>query len=93
MTACADGNHAVEAARSATPPFSLVLLDLIMPGMSGADTMAALHTVAPELPVLLISGYPPEGTVNELLAAGAVGLLAKPVRRDELLARVQELAG
>jgi PAS domain S-box-containing protein len=93
VTACADGNHAVEAARSATPPFSLVLLDLIMPGMSGADTMAALHTVAPELPVLLISGYPPEGTVNELLAAGAVGLLAKPFRRDELLARVQELAG
>jgi signal transduction histidine kinase len=62
----------------------LVLLDLIMPGMSGEETLTRIHQRWPRLPVLLMSGYT-EG-VN---VAGHVGFLAKPFRPSELLDRVR----
>jgi DNA-binding NarL/FixJ family response regulator len=57
---------------------SLVLLDMIMPRMSGADTFHALREVEPKVKILLTSGYAEHASVRALIAAGAVGFLPKP---------------
>ena len=70
---------------------SLVILDVGLPGISGTDVVRALrarpHTAT--LPVILLTGSGDEFTLVEGLGAGADDYLTKPVRLDELVARVR----
>ncbi len=74
-----------------TKTIALVILDVAMPGMPGTDIVQALR-IRPEtatLPVLLMTGSGDYDSVVEGLDAGADDFLPKPVRLDELVARVQ----
>ncbi len=74
-------------------PPNLVLLDVVMPGLSGYEVCEKLraqpHTRA--LPVILVTGARPEEERVRGLDAGADEFLTKPVNREELLARVRSL--
>jgi len=72
------GTEALLYMREHPGEVDLVLLDLIMPGLSGRDTYLALREHEPGVPVVLCSGYSEEGDATELLGAGAVGHLQKP---------------
>lgn len=65
--------------------FDLAITDLLMPGLSGVDTIAALRGIYPGLPVIVVSGYISEESVRRCNAEGAVRIVAKPVHIDELL--------
>jgi EAL domain-containing protein (putative c-di-GMP-specific phosphodiesterase class I)/CheY-like chemotaxis protein len=71
--------------------FDIVVCDLGMPGMSGLDLIRALRarSETATLPILLMTGSGHADTVIEALEAGATDFLAKPVRMDELVARVR----
>ncbi len=69
--------------------FDLVLLDLAMPNLSGAETFVELRRIEPELPIVLMSGYTSDGVADELLAAGARALLRKPFPLEQLVAAVR----
>jgi DNA-binding response OmpR family regulator len=70
----------------ATCPPALVLLDLLLPGMSGHEVLARLRSVdAPGLPVVVLSTHP---DVQDLLTQGANAVLIKPVAFADLLACV-----
>lgn len=71
----------------------VTLLDLDMPGLSGAQAFPLLRTLRPELPILLFSGYGPDATVEALLDAGAAGFLQKPLRHDDLSAAIARVVG
>jgi EAL domain-containing protein (putative c-di-GMP-specific phosphodiesterase class I)/DNA-binding response OmpR family regulator len=74
-----------------TQRIAVVVCDLGIPGMSGLDLVRALRE-RPEsstLPFLLMTGSGDGDTVIEALAAGADDFLAKPVRLEELVARVR----
>jgi EAL domain-containing protein (putative c-di-GMP-specific phosphodiesterase class I)/CheY-like chemotaxis protein len=74
-----------------TRSVSVVIVDLGMPGISGLEVTRALRQ-KPEtatLPVLLMTGSGSRDTVLEALAAGADDFLTKPIRLDELVARVR----
>jgi EAL domain-containing protein (putative c-di-GMP-specific phosphodiesterase class I)/DNA-binding response OmpR family regulator len=69
----------------------VVVLDMGLPAMSGTDVVRALRA-RPEtltLPILLMTGSGTSQSVIEGLDAGADDFLAKPVRLDELVARVR----
>ena len=89
VTLAPDGAAGVEALREATPPVDLVVLDMVMPLCSGEETFRALREVDPELPILLVSGFSNSASCQELLEGGALGLLPKPFRIDELRERVR----
>jgi DNA-binding NtrC family response regulator len=57
---------------------SLVMLDIIMPIMDGAETFFALRNINPQVKVLLFSGYSNDEKVDLMLDNGAVGFLQKP---------------
>ena len=71
----------------------LVLLDVMMPGMSGYDVCQRLRADAETetLPVVLVTALDPEQERVKGLEAGADDFLSKPVNRPELLARVKSL--
>jgi len=71
----------------------LVLLDVVMPGMSGYEVCRQLRAdpATEALPVVLVTALDPEEERVKGLEAGADDFLSKPVNRAELLARVKSL--
>jgi DNA-binding response OmpR family regulator len=69
----------------------LVVLDVGLPGMSGTDVVHALRArpQTATLPIILLTGNGVEYNLVTGLGAGANDYLAKPVRLDELVARVR----
>ncbi|MDQ2913648.1 MAG: response regulator [Chloroflexota bacterium] len=83
-----DGEHAVAAMRDAR--FDLVLLDLGLPGMSGAEVHRHLRRDPRTrfLPIVFLTGHADRKVKLEELEAGAEDVITKPYDADELLARV-----
>jgi two-component system, cell cycle sensor histidine kinase and response regulator CckA len=65
VTAARDGEEGLEAV-TAGPGFDLVVSDVVMPGMDGPAMARAIRQVAPELPVLFMSGYAEEQLRREI---------------------------
>lgn len=80
------GATAIECAKSER--FDLAITDLRMPGLSGADTLAALKEIDPTLAVIVLSGYASEEATQTLYERGALRVMSKPFQLDELLQTV-----
>ena len=78
-----DGAAAVRAVRSGR--FALATMDLRMPGMTGRQTLALLRQLAPEIAVVVVSGYVTPAESNACLALGAVAIVHKPFEVESLL--------
>ncbi len=75
----------------AAESFDLLITDLRMPAVDGLDLLRIAHSHDPELPVLILTGYPSVDTAVETLKLGAADYLTKPVNTDELVTVVQRL--
>jgi len=71
------GEKAVEAVRGGAHP-DVVLLDIIMPGWSGAQTLVELRAIEPDLPILISTGYADRASTDSLTRDGANGFVPKP---------------
>ena len=67
----------------------LVLCDLMLPDGPGFQLVQALRQLRPDLPVVLITGYPTSENAVRAIEAGASDFLPKPFTESELLAVVQ----
>jgi two-component system KDP operon response regulator KdpE len=88
VSTVATGEEAVEYVSAQIP--NLVILDLMLPGVSGLDVCHTLRTIAP-MPILVLSARGEETTKVHALDLGADDYLTKPFGMDELLARVRAL--
>jgi len=86
-----NGLEAIETYRSNPGGIDLVLLDMLMPELSGRETFFRLKEINPAVKVLLSSGYVSGGDVQDVLNAGAAGFLQKPYRMTELSAKIREI--
>lgn len=75
---------ALETFRADPTAFDLVITDLTMPDLTGADLAIAIHAIRPELPVLLMSGFSAAMSDESLREARAVELLSKPFTGADL---------
>jgi CheY-like chemotaxis protein len=80
----ADGQQACEVFQSRSGQIDIVLLDLVMPGITGLETCRRLREIKPGLKVILSSGYTSAEVVREARLAGAVGFIGKPYSLEEL---------
>jgi CheY-like chemotaxis protein len=87
----ADGPSALELFRSHRAEVSLVLLDMVLPGMGGVEVFRRIRAEAPEVPVLLSSGFGRSDQIQEALDAGLKGFLQKPYRAEDLLKAVERV--
>lgn len=78
-----DGRRAVQKFGEIRP--DIVLLDLIMPGQSGVETLAQILAIDPEACVVMISSLGTEDAIHECLTTGARSFLQKPFTRDDFL--------
>jgi PAS domain S-box-containing protein len=92
--ACASsGFEGVELFRSHAHDVVLVLLDMVMSGMDGEQTFDAIRAIKPDAPVVLMSGFSRQETVDGMLARGLDGFVEKPLRLEVVREWVQRKAG
>ncbi len=93
--------HAVQAAENVDGAlealganhFDLVVCDYRMPGKTGMDFLIELRRQQCSVPVLMISAYADASVEAAILRLGALDLLKKPIRRQELVARTAKVVG
>jgi NarL family two-component system response regulator LiaR len=78
----ANGEQALQLCGEVQP--DVVLMDMVMPGMGGADATRALLRDYPEVKVIALTSFQEGTLVRDALQAGAVGYLLKDVGADEL---------
>ena len=84
VVAVASGEEALRIMDSGAHDLRCVILNLMMPGLSGTDTLRAIREKNQSLPVLIVTGYG-ESDASELLGGlSATGLLAKPFTSEQL---------
>lgn len=81
-----DGPPALELARSRPP--DVVVLDVLLPSMSGFEALARLRQIDARLPVIVVSARPYDRECFSALELGADDCIVKPISRKELVARV-----
>jgi len=86
VTRAADGVTAMDVARRTHP--DLVVLDLMLPGMSGLEVCRRLREVRPDVAVVMLTALGEESDRIVGLETGADDYLVKPFSLDELVARV-----
>lgn len=78
----ADGNEVLAQAKALTP--DVILLDLVMPHMAGAETVAALHQQNRDSRILILTGFVDNDSAIAAIRAGAAGYLLKTASIEEL---------
>jgi CheY-like chemotaxis protein len=78
------GKAALELYRKRRTEIDLVILDMMMPDMDGAEVFTALMRIDPRVRVIISTGFPSETKIPSMLAAGAKGLLRKPYEKASL---------
>lgn len=66
----------------------MVILDLILPTMSGKDIYYRLKEISPQVKVLISSGCAQDGQADELIANGCLGFIQKPYNIEALSTRI-----
>ena len=69
----------------------VVLMDINMPGMLGTECVRQLKSVAPDVPVLMLTVYDDSEQIFKSLQAGATGYLLKRTSKDKLLEAIREI--
>ncbi len=93
VLAADDGQAALDLAATGAG-FDLLLTDLKMPRLDGKELIARLRAKRPDLPVVVMTGFPPQdGAVSLQAGPGPLRLLTKPVGITPLVAALRDVAG
>ncbi len=84
------GNEALEVFAGRKGEIDLILLDMIMPKMSGGETFDRLKEMDPAVRVILSSGYSIDGEARQILSRGCRGFINKPYTLQMLSEKIRE---
>ena len=86
----ASGSEALKLVRA--NKYDIIVLDISMPDKNGVDTMHDLKHVAPDLPVLILSGYSEAQYALNLIRSGCKGYLSKGADSSEIIKAIKTIA-
>lgn len=86
-----DGQEAIDAVRRAPARPDLLLLDAMMPRMSGIDALRALRAEGFDMPALIVSAHEDGGNGNGNGELAIDGYVTKPIDFERLFERIAEL--
>lgn len=89
VLSAADGHAALEMFEANVDKISMVLLDAVMPKMTGNEVCRRVRAVTPDLPVLICSGYSSDTRDMDFIRDAGLPLLQKPFEPAELLRTVR----
>ena len=86
----ASGREAIDLVRAVE--MDVMIMDLSMPGQSGIDALAMIRAKAPDVGILILSGYPEEQYAVNLIRQGASGYLNKECEPMEIVNAIRTIA-
>lgn len=88
-----DGKQGLEMTRKFRP--DLVLMDIVMPGMDGIETLQALREdeQTRDIPIIMVTSQTEIDYMEGAFTGGCNDYITKPVQREELLAKISSLTG
>jgi len=89
VKSASSGPQAISLFESDPGLYSLVLLDLRLPGMGGDEIVRHLRLVRPNIPVILMSGYGTQEALDRVTRQGISGLLSKPFTLEALALKMR----
>ncbi|MFB3926227.1 MAG: PAS domain S-box protein [Syntrophales bacterium] len=85
------GEEALEIYKREKDKIDLVILDMVMPGMSGGETFNHLKKLNPDIRVILSSGYSLNGAAQKIIKRGCRAFIQKPATIAEISQKVREV--
>lgn len=85
------GSEAMEIYAARTDQIDLILLDMVMPDMSGGRCFDGLKRINPDARIMLSSGYSLEGKAQEIMDRGCQGFIQKPYTIEQLSAKIRAI--
>ena len=89
VTPAYSGTEALQALRK--KDFDVTVLDLKMEDMDGIELLKIFKKIAPQLPVIMLTGHGSEEAARDGIQLGALDYLTKPCDFDELISKIQEV--
>ena len=86
-----DGEKGVELFKKYNRNIKIVLLDMVMPKMSGEEAFLQMKEINPELKVLIVSGFKQDDRVDKIMNLGVKGFIQKPFTLEELAAPIDKI--
>jgi PAS domain S-box-containing protein len=83
--------EAIEIYKEKYDQIDMVILDMIMPGISGGEAYDRMREINPNITVLLSSGYSIDGQAEEIMKRGCNGFIQKPFNVKELSQKIREI--
>jgi DNA-binding NtrC family response regulator len=93
VAGASNSKAAMDYITSGKSRFDLVITDLAMPGINGAEFVAAVKKMFPDVPVIVITGYVERCTTEEAQRFGAFAYLAKPLHTPLLISTIEHALG
>jgi len=84
VVAVGDGETAIETLQHNPHDFAVVLLDVVLPKTSGADTFRALRRIRYDLPIIVTTGYGKDVVDEQFCGLNYDGFVSKPTPADRL---------
>ena len=84
-----DGESGLDMARNPSDGVDVMLLDLVMPGLSGMDVLERLQEVRPDLPVMVLTASGSIDTVVQAMRAGAIDFFVKPASPERVVVSIR----
>ena len=91
VLAADNGKEAIEIYAQNQDKIALVILDMIMPEISGGEVYDRIKAIDPEAKVLLSSGYSVDGQASEILKRGCDGFVQKPFSATKLSGKIRQI--
>ncbi len=85
------GQEAIEIFQKDPDKIDMIIMDMIMPGMSGSETFDRLKEINPDVKILLSSGYSVDGQATNILQRGCDGFIQKPFNMNQLAERILKI--
>ncbi|MEJ2164645.1 MAG: PAS domain S-box protein [Desulfobacterales bacterium] len=85
------GQEAIDVFEKNQDKIDLIIMDMIMPGMSGNETFDRLKKIKPGSRILLSSGYSIDGQATKILQRGCDGFIQKPFNMNQLAEKIQKI--
>ena len=88
VESCNNGYDAIEMAR--TTPYDLIILDEMMPGMTGLETLPQLKEVRPDTPVVMVTKSEEENIMDKAIGSKIADYIIKPVNPNQVLLSIKK---
>jgi len=89
LETCGSGTDAV--ALTETNDYDLILMDILMPGMTGLEACRKIHQGKPDLPIIMMTAVIDDDAIQQAFRNGAADYLRKPINSTELILRIHNL--